>query len=177
MEKAELEDSIQSTGKPEANGSPGDLIISAQSIDQIESTVCQLSNRSDTEQIIVGLNLTALLVSRVKTIRRNLEQIAVEWIEIHGPIDMGDIRYIVGHPKVVSCTAVVRCTHMVLESCGGDVDALTECFSSVPYKYGSVRRLIGDEQFGQVYREERRPKLVEGKVQPQLLRIDQRFVK
>jgi len=147
------------------------------SIDQIESRICQLSESSDMEQIIEGLNLTSVLLSRAKLVRQMLERIAIQWIGIHGPIEIGDIRYVVGHQKVVSCTDVVRCTHTVLEACGGDVKALCDYLSSEPYTYGSVRRLIGDEQFGQVFREDRRPKLIDGKVQLQLLRIDQRFVK
>jgi len=166
---------------PEPSTIPvGDTLIYSmgnRSIDEIEIGLARMSEQRSCEVVVDWLNLTALLVSRVKTIRRNLEQIAVEWIEIHGPIDMGEIRYIVGHPKSVTCMDVVQCTHAVLDACGGELDALCSYLCSDPYKYGAVHRLIGNELFAQLFREERHPKLVEGKPQPQLIRVDQRFVR
>jgi hypothetical protein len=48
---------------------------------------------------------------------------------------------------------------------------------SDPYKYGSVQQLMGDERFAMLFRVEHKPKLVEGKPQKPLVRIDRRYVR
>jgi len=163
--------------RPESSDSSLQTLMSQKSVDEIELALMQVSEQCTVEVLIGWLNLTELLLSRAKLMRQSLEHTAIGWIVQHGPIDIGDIRYITGQQKVVTCTDVVECTHMVLKACGGDVEALGAYLCSRPYKYGSVCKLIGDIQFRQVFREEQRIRLVDGKVQPQLIHIDKRFVR
>jgi hypothetical protein len=72
---------------------------------------------------------------------------------------------------------VPRCLDHVIEACGGDLRVLCSYLRSDPFKYGSVRQLLGQAVFDQVFRTEARPKLVDGQTQKQLMISDRRFSK
>jgi hypothetical protein len=128
------------------------------------------------EEIVNWLNLTEVLLQRAREIRHRMEQVAVEWIQLHGPLAVGDIRYSVGCPKTVRCLDVARCLRLVLAGCGGDVDGVAAYLRADPWKYGSVRSLLGESEFEQAFRSEWKPKLVEGRPQRQLQQTNTRFL-
>ena len=128
------------------------------------------------EEIVNGLNLTEVLLQRAREIRHRMEQVAIEWIVIHGPVTVGDVRYSVGCPKTVRCLDAARCLRLVLAGCGGDVDGVAPYLRAEPWKYGSVRSLLGESDFEQVFRSEWKPKLVEGRPQRQLQQTNTRFL-
>ena len=147
------------------------------SIAAVEERVNALaSDVAEEEEVVNWLNLTEVLLQRAREIRGHMEQVAIEWIEIHGPITVGDICYSVGCPKTVRCLDVARCLRLVLAGCGGDVDGVAPYLRADPWKYGSVRSLLGESAFEQVFRSEWTPKLVEGRPQQQLQQTNTRFL-
>src|SRR4051794_5024180 len=109
------------------------VTITGSTLSQIESAVSLLSEDLGQDQLLHWLNLSAVLCERAKQIRQSVEQLAIAWISANGAIDSGDVRYTVGHSKVVHCLDVAACTRAVLEACGGDLAVLCECLHRDPY--------------------------------------------
>jgi hypothetical protein len=177
MEMSQSDDNLEEKEDLASTALEDCPVIRSQSIEQIESAIDQLSHQCTVEQIVHGINVTSILLSRAKLLRQTLEQIAVRWIDSNGPIEIGDIRYTTGHHKRVLCTDILGCAQVVLEMSGGDLASLCEHLNSNPYKYGSVHRLVGNERFSELFRIEHKPKLVEDKAQKQLIRVDRRYVR
>jgi len=162
-------------GPPMEADTPVFQSVSRLTIARIENRLIGLSPEIGADDVLAWLDLTSVLLSRAKEIRRTLEQFAVAWITQNGPIEFGDTKYTVGDEKVVKCVDIPGCARRVLEACGGDLDRMCAYLASSPFKYGSVRSLIGDDAFARVFSTEYRPKLVDGRPQKQLIRTDKRF--
>jgi hypothetical protein len=150
-------------------------MLATHTVGDLEATAAAL--RADEPEIEIQnwLNLTTVLVARAKEIRRMVEQVAIEWINKNGPVQVGDIEYTVGHNKTVRCVDVPRCTNLILESGAGDVSSIVNSLRTDPFKYGTVRSLIGEANFFEVFRTETKPKILYGTLQPQLLKANLRF--
>jgi hypothetical protein len=123
------------------------------------------------------LNLTSVLVARARQIRQQIEQIAIKWIEANGPVVSGDLEYTVGYRREVRCLDRQRTLDMILECSGGDLSTIVDHLRADPYKYGSVRGLIGESKYNQVFKAKSRPKLHCGVPQIELLATNTRFVR
>lgn len=95
-----------SNSRPSAPNLPGQM-----SIDELELALGAISEHHNRDGLIEWLNITELLLCRAKVLRQNAERLAIEWITANGAIDIGAIRYTVGHPKHVTCIDVIGCTH------------------------------------------------------------------
>ncbi|HEX8341427.1 MAG TPA: hypothetical protein VF624_11010 [Tepidisphaeraceae bacterium] len=154
--------------------SHGPMLATA-SIGDVEDAAAFLAVDEPEVQLQHWLNLSAALLERVKVLRERVEQTAIAWIDANGPVQVGDIRYSIGVSKTVKCTDAARCLQLVLDACRGDLDALTTHLRADPFKYGSVRTLLGESLYDQVFCTETKPKLVEGKPQPTLIKTNTRF--
>ncbi|HEX8342822.1 MAG TPA: hypothetical protein VF624_18105 [Tepidisphaeraceae bacterium] len=150
-------------------------MVSNQTLAQIEQSAAILLVEEPEAELLHWLNLSAVLLASAKQIRQRVEQVAIGWIEQNGPVEVGDIRYTAGHAKIVKCLHVSRCMELVLEACRGDFDSVVLHLRSDPWKYGSVRSLLSNEAYEQLFQTESKPKLVEGKPQKQLITTDTRF--
>ena len=64
---------------------------------------------------------------------------------------------------------------LLLTACGGDLDAVVGHLRTDPFKYGSVRSVLDETAFGQLFETDYKAKLVEGVAQRQLLAVNTRF--
>lgn len=126
---------------------------------QIEETVGVLTEALSHDQVLKWLMLAAVLAQRSKQIKQRVEEVAISWIKAHGPITCGPIVYTVGQTKQVKCTDVLKCMHLLLNACGGDIDAVAAYLAANPYKYGSCHDLLPDEQWKSVFREDWQDKI------------------
>jgi hypothetical protein len=136
---------------------------------QIEETVGVLTEALSHDQMLKWLMLAAVLTQRSKQIKQRVDETAIAWIKGHGPITCGPIVYTVGQTKQVKCTDVLKCMHLLLNACGGDMDAVAAYFAANPYKHGSCHDLLPDDQWRSVFREDWQDKVV-------LKSTDTRFV-
>ncbi len=151
-------------------------MLATHTVGELERGATLLCVEEPEADLHAWLNLADVLTARAKQIRQTVERVAIEWIELHGPLRMGDVLLTIGHQKAVKCVYPVACLERVIESCDGDLEAAVSYLRSDPFKYGSVRGLLGDGLFEQLFRTEQKVKLVEGKPRKELLRLDTRFL-
>jgi hypothetical protein len=125
--------------------------------------------------------LTALaFIGRLKELTRELnasvEQGVMEWIIRNGDLVDGEIRYYIGPEKKTKCNSNRQTLEAVLESVGGDMDAMAECLASDAFKPGACRTILGDS-FEQHFTTTTKDDLKTGKPVRKLQRVDQKFIR
>ena len=92
-----------------------------------------------------------------------------------------DERLYVGTTKVTKCVDDQATLMAILDAGGGNMELLTSgeggMLVSQPYKYGSVRTLIGEHMFGQCFTVEIRADLKTGKQLKSVKVFDRRFAR
>jgi hypothetical protein len=152
-------------------------MLASSTIAEVEDRAMALLIDAPEADLQNWLILSSVLSARAKLIRQRIEQLAIKWIETNGPIVAGDLQYTVGYRKAVRCVDRQRTLDLILESSGGDLNALLDHLRADPYKYGSVRGLIGESNYKDVFKSESRPKLHCGSPQIELLAINTRYLR
>lgn len=147
---------------------------------KIESDVLTLADDAMPEQVLSLMNAVDVVKGKLKAVAAMLEQKAIEYIEAHGPIECGDMRYIVGTEKIVKCRNVRAAAEKLIDVTGGDWDKFAECLSSGAFKYGSVRTACADAGQPEIFDvlfETTEKKALDSKPLKRLQKIDTRFVR
>ena len=69
-------------------------------------------------------NCVLFMQQRVAAIRQRIDQKFMEAIQAHGPIEIGDIRYVVGIERTTRCVDTVATTECLLEATAGGSDSI-----------------------------------------------------
>jgi hypothetical protein len=146
-----------------------DVTLAKLTVPQIEQTVETLSTAISRDQLLTWLELSHVLLGRVKEIRHRVEEAAIDWIKVRGQVECGPITYSVGHQKKVTCRDIARGLNMLLAACGGDVDELCRLLRSDPFRYGECAKVLGDARWNSVFHVDWSDKLV-------LKRVHSRFL-
>jgi hypothetical protein len=150
-------------------------MLATSTIRQVEDAAMVLCVDEPEVELQSWLNLSSVLTARVKQIRQRIEQIAIKHIETHGPIVCGDLEYTVGYRNEVKC--IDRQRTLDFEASGGDLGSIVEHLRAEPFKYGSIRGLIGQSNYQQVFKAVARPKLNCGAPQVELLATNLRYLR
>jgi hypothetical protein len=152
-------------------------MLANSTITQVEDAAMTLCVDEPEVELQSWLNLSSVLTARVKQIRQRIEQIAIKHIETHGPIVSGDLEYTVGYRNEVKCLDRQRTLDLILEASGGDLGSIVDYLRAEPFKYGSIRGLIGLTNYQKVFKNVARPKLNCGAPQLELLATNVRYVR
>jgi hypothetical protein len=167
------EDEVSDTLDNIGNNMP---MLATHTLNDLEQTAATLCVDEPEIELHNWLNLTSVLLARARQIRKQIEQITIKWIEANGPLLVGDIEYTVGYRKEVRCRDTLKCLNMLLDSTHGDVAALADYLRTDPYKYGSVRSLLGTTAFDTVFTTQQRPKLESGVPTKELMQTNTRYL-
>lgn len=152
---------------------PADL--SEMTLGMIRRQVAGLNQNDTADDVAATVAMVHSLAEAAERLKREVSERAIQWIEHHGPLQVGAVRYFVGRRTVTKCTNVLSAVEMLLDACGGDVDAVCKCLASQPLKHGACRTILTAEQWQQVFRVTEVVDLVNGK--PSLhLRADNGFI-
>ena len=121
-------------------------------------------------------NCVLFIQQRAASIRQLIDQKFVIAIQAHGPIEIGDIRYVVGVDRTTRCLDTKVTTEIILEAVGGDLVRFCQMLVAQPYKAASVRAVIPEEAYWSCFETVER-RSVEEKPAERLMKIDTRFVK
>jgi hypothetical protein len=90
-----------------------DVPMLAQStITQVEDAAMVLCIDEPEAELQSWLVLSAVLRARAKMIRQRIEQIAIKWIEAHGPLVAGDLEY-----RTADCAGIAACLAVKQATC------------------------------------------------------------
>lgn len=124
--------------------------------------VASLDLASTKDEVLTVMNAVEVLRSRMGSLREEMEFKVKEWIDTHGDITCGEIRYYVGRVTTVKCGDVKATTEAVMQAVGGDMEQFAAHLSSSAFKVGACRGSLGDD-FGKHFTEESQTDLKTGK--------------
>ena len=92
------------------------------------------------------------LARNVREWKKLAEDSLIEWLEYNKcDIEICDLRYYVGKDKKVKVEDKEAVVKALLNSCGGDISALCEALASEPFKYATVKSLVGPEKHKELF--------------------------
>lgn len=115
-------------------------------IETLTVAVHQVRSRDDWLEL---LNQLRFLKQCIKEAEAALEQKGVEIIERLGPIQCGEITYVVGEDKSWKPQLLPEAMfEKLLEGLGGELDALKRCLAAGCFKAGQTRIELGESLLG-----------------------------
>jgi hypothetical protein len=136
------------------------MTLSAMTLPQIERTIDVEPVSLGHDEMLRRVLLATVLCRRAQEFRRRVEEAAIAWIKVHGPLFSGPVIYVATPEKTVRCINPRLGLDLLLETTGGDLDAASAYLSASPFKYGSCAKLMSPEQWMQVFQEMRRDRLI-----------------
>jgi hypothetical protein len=141
----------------------------------IEAQVLHITPDSSPDELAAALDASEWLLARAKAVDALMKQLAISWIDVHGPFSIGDMEYSVGYSTTTKCLDVSQTAHTLLHSVGGDIDQFIATLISQPFKHATVRNIVGKAEYAPLFRIVRTGRLVHGAPQRILKRINARF--
>jgi hypothetical protein len=80
-----------------------------------------------------------------RAIKARLDAAMIAWINEHGEIIDGEMRYYVGSATTRKCVDVPKAFRACIEASGGDLDAVLVVLSSGAFKGAAACKLLGDK--------------------------------
>ncbi len=118
----------------------------------------------------------------VKEIDRLWKEQFTDWLKEHKEgltVDMGghEIRYFMGTKKRTTCRSKEGAASALLDATGGDLTGFCDVLSSMPYKYGAFKAIVGEAAFAEHFAVETVDDIKTGKPIREVKRIDSRYGK
>lgn len=103
------------------------------------------SDEATKEDVVTAMFFRERLTEAYRSLTYRFEQAVIGWIERHGEIEDGGKRYYVGVDIDRKCRSVSLAFKALLESSGGDFDAVLSTLCSQPFKPAAAMKALGDE--------------------------------
>lgn len=139
---------------------------------QSHADLCPLYLTHD--EVLQRLQAADRLAQLIRAYRSDLSDAIVSWIDTHGDLECGPIRYYTGSRKTTKCIDVGTVVEQVLTDYS--VEELIRAMTSQPFKHSNVERLLSRELYGQCYETTYERVMREGVAKKTLKRLDTRFV-
>lgn len=146
-----------------------DRSLADRTIADVERDLAVLTTAHPEADVLHWLNLSEVLLARAAQIRRQVEQVTINWIMENGRIQCGPITYSVGRHKQVKCGDLLKCMELLLAACGGSVEELCTYFRSDPFRYGTCGQILSEAEWKSVFVVEWQDKLVLKRADPRFL--------
>ncbi len=151
--------------------------MSNQILQQVTDAIIVIENPlAHKDEVLLALNFIARLKEVTKTLAEQGEKAAIEWITANGEIVDGEIRYYVAPNKTHKCKDTKAVLGALLETCGGDLDAVVECLASGAWKAGETKKRLGDRAT-EFFETVETPDLKTGSAKPRLQRVNTAFTR
>lgn len=145
-----------------------------------QALTVDLSNAT-AEQIVVLRDARDAARQFLRSVDGLIEDISIAFIEQHGPIECGEMRYVVAADKSYKPRMdPAGMTRAFLNLHGGDMDKLVSYLSASAFRHGQLRKDLAEmrkpEMFDEFYETVVR-KSVEGKPVKQVQQLNTKFVR
>jgi len=147
-----------------------DLIQTARaSIDRV------LHGDATAEDVLATIDVIDALKALTRDLAARSEAAIIAWIEQHGQIERGEVRYYTGPNKTVRCLNHEATVEAVLSASHGDLAAVARCLSSSAWKAGAVRELLPPDEMDGLFEVVVSKDLKTGAPLKRLQKVDGRF--
>lgn len=139
--------------------------------------VATISSAADADAVLAVMNDVEVLQKRAKEVKHQLEQALIAYIDEHGEIEAGDVRWYVGIDKTYKpAVPLPQLVENLLAVTEGDFDRFCELLSSGAFKPGACKSVLGDG-FDAAFETIVKRNLETGKPRRSLKSVDKRFTK
>jgi hypothetical protein len=146
------------------------------SLDRLEADVLAVAEFPPVSTVAQTMQKLDYVIERARAAKAKLQPLLIDYINATGPIEIGDLVYIVGTKKTTKCIDVAATIQAVLEATGGDFTQLCAVLSSQPVKYGAAREVLGEARWAELF-DVKVEATLEGKPVKAVLKIDRRFTR
>jgi len=149
-----------------------DLINTARaSIDRV------LHGDATAEDVLATIDVIDALKALARDLAGRSESAIIKWIDQHGQIERGEVRYYTGPNVTIKCRNHEATVEAVLSASHGDLAAVARCLSSSAWKAGAVRELLPPDEMDGLFEVVVSKDLRTGKPLKHLKKADSRFAK
>ena len=132
---------------------------------------CELVKTCSHDDLLSVLDRLDAFKKQTKLVASMIEEAVLERLKTDpdlkdGLTDPMGGRYYPGYNSRVKCNNVRGVVEQILEATGGDLDKITDCLGSDPFKQGTVKEVVGEETHGVLFTKEKTPVIKEGKGKP-----------
>lgn len=147
--------------------------------DRVSSAIRALNGDLATvDDALAALTFIARLKELTKQLNQQVEDGVIAFIQQHGPIEMGSVKYYTGPTKTTKCVNVKGAVEALMNATGGDFDAFCECLASGALKHGACSKVLSAETYNELFETKEVTDLKTGVAKgDKLQRVDQRFLK
>ena len=117
---------------------------------------------ADRDTFLAALNGVECIGREARALKDRWEKAAIAWINEHGEVECGDVRWYVGQETARYVTDPKALMEDILTETGGDLGSLVACLSSQPFKPGACRTVLGN-RMDRHFKTETKPDLKTGK--------------
>ncbi len=136
-----------------------------------------ITEDSDGDAVLAVIQTVKRLKQLVVELHGEMEERAVAYLQQHGDLVCGDVRYYAGFRSSIVCRDVRQAVEAVLEAVSGDLDAFALTLASQPLKTGGCRGVLDQADFDRLFEKRVKKELKEGKPQKRLIEVNERFVR
>lgn len=156
-------------------------IVATKTLSPVERAVLTITTDASTNDVLDVYTRFGAFKSELKRLDELMEAAIIEWIKANGDLvmtypDGNAKRFYVGATKTTKCINPSGTLDALLESAGGDLQRVIDCLSSGCFRYAAVKKVIGEEKWGGLFKVESSDSLEEGSAK-KLKVFDSRFVK
>lgn len=147
--------------------------------DRVSGAIRALNSDHATEDdALSALTFIARLKELTKQLNQQVEDGVIAFIQAHGDIEMGTVRWYVGPNKSTKCVNVKGAVEALMNATGGDFDAFCECLASGALKHGACSKVLSPETYNSLFETKEVTDLKTGVAKgAKLQKIDKRFLK
>lgn len=115
------------------------------SLVKLEHECCMLETHLPEETVLELYERVAGAKQQIREIDAALKCGMIEWINANGQIQHGTKRFYVGNKRTTKTKGKAAAIMAILDSTGGDLDALASLLVAEPIKPGAAKKQLGDE--------------------------------
>jgi hypothetical protein len=131
-------------------------------IDEIQTAVASIEPSIPMERVVVARDMLAVMIARLKEMKRQADDATIEWIEANGPIEVGEFRTIaVAYENETTCVDVPGAVEAIATERG--FAALCDCLSTNAMKHGAARKTLPPEEYDRLFKTRKKPVIKDGK--------------
>lgn len=131
---------------------------------------------TDNEDAADRLYKAALIVKEAKRIQSMMEELVMDYIDEHGEFELGDARYYNGKIKSTKAKDHAAVLRALKDAHKGNVSKIAGYLASGAWKHGSIRELLGDEEFAELFEVTEQRDLKTGKPKKRPKSVSKRFL-
>jgi hypothetical protein len=136
-----------------------------------------LDGNASADDVLTCIDVVARLKELTRELAEKSEAAIVPWLQQHGEIERGEVRYYAGASKSAKVKDNDAMLKAVLYAAAGDIEQIAKCLASGAWKVSAVRELVPPDEFEVLVEVVESVDLKTGKPKVKVQKLDPTFMK